>query len=178
MCSVQIPKETSESLCTTARTLRHGLHYPGRCANTGLSPFWATAWPDCLCRHRWKFQIHFIMPEHEHCFQTFGEHVVRVKRQMEDKSYCKNIFSAYELTCPACVCSYTHAYRHCWRHLGGSAVTGTAGWQLYSKALGFKYLFPSTLLYSGSLSLSDCLDEEERLKISLLHGKFPFAFFF
>jgi len=56
-------------------------------------------------------------------------------------------------------------------------VIATAGRQLYSKDFSFKYLLPSTLLYSDSLSLSGWLGEEERLKISLLHGKLPFAFF-
>ena len=57
-----------------------------------------------------NFKSTLLCPKHKHGFQTSGEHIVRVGRQLEDKSYCKNIFSAYELTCPAFSCTYTHAY--------------------------------------------------------------------
>jgi len=75
----------------------------------------------CLPSERWlgltvftdrgeNFKCTLLCLKHKHGFQTCGEHVVRVKRQLEDKSYCKNIFSAYELTCLACLCTYTRAY--------------------------------------------------------------------
>lgn len=33
-----------------------------------------------------------------------------VGRQLEDGFDCKDIFYAYDFTCPACLCTYTHAY--------------------------------------------------------------------
>lgn len=188
--------------------LWHSLHYPGCCTSMGLSHFWAMAWPNCICRQTWKFQIHLLCLKHEHGFQTLGEHVVRVKRQLGDKSYCKNIFSAYELACPACLCTYTYAYSqllllqavnilpkasaltsstgtrqdeppvnggalpHCWCHFGGSAVTVTAGWQLTLRLLALSICFWAPCFIQAA-----SLGEEERLNISLLHGKLPFAFF-
>lgn len=48
--------------------------------------------------------------KHKHGFQTFRERALWVGRQLEDGFDCKDIFYAYEFSCPACLRTYTHAY--------------------------------------------------------------------